>query len=100
MKKPGWLKNAHATKNGYVSPKGEMLKRKRLTQEQVDEWNGVEKKEEAPVVHALETNTMEENTEIEIVIEEEQSVEETVEVKEAAPQVEKKGFFSRKFFNI
>jgi len=99
MKKPGWLKDAVATENGYVSPKGELLKSAKLSQAHIDEWNGVEKKEEAPVIHAMETNTIEENTEIEIVIEEEAPVAEEAAVEQPA-QEEKKGFFSRKVFNI
>lgn len=41
MKKPGWLRNAIAKPNGYYSPKGELLKRKALTQQECDAWNGV-----------------------------------------------------------
>lgn len=53
MKKPGWLRNAVATAKGYVSEKGEILKRKNLTQAEIDEWNGKKaKKAEAPVEEA------------------------------------------------
>lgn len=40
MKKPGWLKDAIAKPNGYYSPKGELLKRKALTEEEINAWNG------------------------------------------------------------
>ena len=42
--KPGWLKDSIAKVDGYYSPKGELLKSSKLSQEQVDAWNGVEKK--------------------------------------------------------
>lgn len=44
MKKPSYLKDSIATADGYLSPKGEMLKRRKMTQEEMDAWNGVEKK--------------------------------------------------------
>lgn len=34
-------KGAHPTLQGWVSPKGELLKSQRITQAQIDEWNGV-----------------------------------------------------------
>ena len=49
MNKPSWLKHSIATKRGYETKSGELLKSSRLTQEQIDIWNVVEE-EEAPVV--------------------------------------------------
>lgn len=37
--KPYWLKNAVATTRGWVSKKGELLKSKKMTQEEVDKYN-------------------------------------------------------------
>ena len=34
-------KNAHPTLNGWVSSKGELLKSQKISQIQIDEWNGV-----------------------------------------------------------
>lgn len=34
-------KGAIPTAKGWVSPKGELLKSQRITQAQIDEWNGV-----------------------------------------------------------
>lgn len=34
-------KGAQPTLKGWVSPKGELLKSQRITQEQIDEWHGV-----------------------------------------------------------
>ena len=39
MKKAGWLKKGIATPNGIVTPAGEVLKRRRMTLEQINEWN-------------------------------------------------------------
>ena len=52
MNKPSWLKHSIATKRGYETKSGELLKSSRLTQEQIDIWNVVvvEEEEEAPVV--------------------------------------------------
>lgn len=42
MRKPNWLKYAVATRTGYWTPDlKEKLKSQRLTQEQIDAWNGV-----------------------------------------------------------
>lgn len=42
MKKPSFLKDAIATPKGYVNSKGELLKAAKLTQDQIDAFNGVE----------------------------------------------------------
>jgi hypothetical protein len=65
-------KNAIPTPRGWVSPKGELLKSQRITQEQIDEWNGVVAPEPEPVVE--ETVELEE-----IMVEEPEVVEEPVE---------------------
>jgi hypothetical protein len=65
-------KNAIPTPRGWVSPKGELLKSQRITQEQIDEWNGVVAPEPKPVVE--ETVELEE-----IMVEEPEVVEEPVE---------------------
>jgi hypothetical protein len=39
MKKPKWLAHSIAKHNGYYSKSGEKLKTKRLSAEQVLEWN-------------------------------------------------------------
>lgn len=64
MNKPGWLKDAVATAQGFVSPKGEMLKRQRLTQEFIDEWNGkpAPKKVEAPAAEEAPKKTTKKKT--------------------------------------
>lgn len=55
MNKPTWLKDAVAKLDGYYSKKGEKLKAQKLTQEQVDAWNGVVAKvEEAAAVEVTE----------------------------------------------
>ena len=48
MKKPGWLKDTIAKPNGYYTPKGELVKRKSLSKEEIDAWNGVEAPKPAP----------------------------------------------------
>jgi len=62
-------KNAIPTLKGWVSPKGELLKVQKITQAQIDEWNGVSAPE--PVV--------EEVVELEEVIVEEPEIEIEVE---------------------
>lgn len=44
-------KNAIPTLKGWTSPKGELLKSQRITQDQIDEWYGVA--EPAPVVEEV-----------------------------------------------
>lgn len=43
-------KNARPTLNGWVSPKGELLKSQRISQIQIDEWNGVGVFSSSPVM--------------------------------------------------
>jgi hypothetical protein len=67
MKKPGWLKDTIAKPNGYYTPKGELVKRKSLSKEEIDAWNGVEAPKPTPapapefvaepVVEEVETDT-------------------------------------------
>ena len=59
-------KNAIPTLKGWVSPKGELLKVQKITQAQIDEWNGVSAPE--PVVE--ETIQLEEVMIEEVVAEE------------------------------
>ena len=54
MKKAGWLKDAVATTGGYFTKTGKKLKGVKLSQEFVDQWNGVVEKVEE-VVEAVET---------------------------------------------
>jgi len=44
MKKAGWLKDGIATPRGIVTAHGEMLKRRKMSEAQINEWNGFEKK--------------------------------------------------------
>ena len=83
MNKPGWLKDSIAKSNGYFSPRGDHLKSAKLTQEQIDAWNGTPAPAPAP------------EPEVEEVVEETAPAVEvtTVEV-EAAPK--KKKFFGKK----
>ena len=70
-------KNAIPTTKGWVSLKGELLKVQKITQEQIDEWNGVTVKDTTPVVEVVETVVEpqdEESAEVEVEV-----VEETVE---------------------
>ena len=72
-------KNAIPTLKGWVSPKGELLKVQKITQEQIDEWNGITVESPAPVVEVVETVVEaqdEESTEVETEV-----VEETVKTK-------------------
>lgn len=48
MKKAGWLKDGIATPRGIVTAHGEMLKRRKMSEAQINEWNGFEKKTIAP----------------------------------------------------
>ena len=48
MKKAGWLKDGIATPRGIVTAHGEMLKRRKMSEAQINEWNGFEKKTVAP----------------------------------------------------
>lgn len=54
MKKAGWLKDAVATTGGYFTKTGKKLKGVKLSQEFVDQWNGVVEKVEE-VVETVET---------------------------------------------
>ena len=40
IKAPNWCKDAEPTLRGWVSPKGELLKSQKLTEEQIAEWYG------------------------------------------------------------
>ena len=67
-------KNAVPTLKGWVSPKGELLKSQRITQEQIDEWNGATVKDTTPVVEVVETVVEpqdEESAEVEVEVAEE-----------------------------
>ena len=71
MRKAGWLKNGTATPRGIVDKNGKLLKSKRMSQEEIDAFNGVEKKaapkpapapvveEPAPVVEVKEVEVTE-----------------------------------------
>jgi len=48
MKKAGWVKDGIATPRGIVTAHGEMLKRRKMSEAQINEWNGFEKKTIAP----------------------------------------------------
>ena len=39
--RPKWFGNAHPTKNGWVSPNGELLKKQKISEADIAEWNGV-----------------------------------------------------------
>ncbi len=72
-------KNAVPTLRGWVAPNGELLKVQKITQAQIDEWNGTPVEAPAPVVEVVETvveTQDEESTEVETEV-----VEETVEDK-------------------
>lgn len=51
MNKPSWLKDAIATPRGFVNKSGELLKARRMTQAQIDEFNGAKA---APAPHVEE----------------------------------------------
>lgn len=80
-------KNAIPTLKGWVSPKGELLKVQKITQAQIDEWNGVSAPE--PVV--------EETVELEEVMVEEPVVEDCVlEVEVVEPKKKRRfGIFKK-----
>ena len=48
IKKSGWLKNGTATSQGIVDKKGKLLKSRKMTQEEIDTFNGVKKAAPAP----------------------------------------------------
>lgn len=48
--RPKWARDAHPTTNGWVSSTGELLKKQKISQAQIDEWYGVEAE---PVVQTL-----------------------------------------------
>lgn len=83
MVKPKWLANAIAKADGYYSEKGEKLKSSKLTEQQINEWNGTTP---APA------------PEPEVVAEESAPAVEvtTIEVDEAPKPKKKKGFFGKK----
>ena len=66
-------KNAVPTLRGWVAPNGELLKVQRITQEQIDEWNGTSVKTPTPVV---------ETAEVVVESQDEESVETGTEVTE------------------
>lgn len=88
IKKSGWLKNGIATSQGIVDKKGKLLKSRKMTQEEIDAFNGVQKKAAAPKPAPKP------------VVEEPAPVVEVKEVEEApAPKKttgKKKPFFGRK----
>lgn len=47
-------KNSVPTSRGWVAPNGELLKAQKITQAEIDEWNGVSVKAAAPVVETVE----------------------------------------------
>ena len=51
-------KNAVPTTRGWVSPKGELLKSQRITQEQIDEWNGITAAPEPVVEETVELDDL------------------------------------------
>ena len=81
MVKPKWLANAIAKADGYYSEKGEKLKSIKLTEQQINEWNGTTPAPEPEVV-AEESAPAVEVT--------------TIEVDEAPKPKKKKGFFGKK----
>ncbi len=50
MKKAGWLKDGIATPRGIVTAHGEMLKRRKMSEAQINEWNGYKAKAPKPAV--------------------------------------------------
>lgn len=48
MKKAGWLKDGIATPRGIVTSHGEMLKRRKMSEAQINEWNGFKTKTVTP----------------------------------------------------
>jgi hypothetical protein len=52
--KTGNIKNAIAKQGGFYSVKGEKLKAAKLTQAEIDEWNGVKSKVAAKVEVVVE----------------------------------------------
>jgi hypothetical protein len=66
-------KNAVPTLRGWVSPKGELLKVQKITQEQIDEWYGVSVQTATSVV---------ETAEVVVESQDEESVETGTEVTE------------------
>jgi len=54
--RPKWARDAHPTTNGWVSSTGELLKKQKISQAQIDEWYAVDAQpavqtlHEAPVV--------------------------------------------------
>ena len=71
-------KNAVPTLKGWVSAKGELLKSQRITQDEIDEWNGVVAPTPEPEPEIVEDEVIEE-----------------VEVVEEAPKPKKRGLFNR-----
>lgn len=56
MKKESWLVKAGAVakNDGFYSPKGELLKKARLTDAEVNEWNGVKPAKKAEPAQVIE----------------------------------------------
>lgn len=74
-------KGAIPTTRGWVSPKGELLKAQKMTQVQIDEWNGTGKpapvKAAAPVekvIEVVEPAQEQESEEVTVEVVEENSV--------------------------
>jgi len=79
-------KNSTPTSKGWVCNKtGELLKAQRISQVDIDEFNGVFPREPEPVV-IVEP----------VIVEEQVSEEAEILVEEAPKPKKKKGFFSRK----
>jgi hypothetical protein len=90
-------KGAIPTLKGWVSPKGELLKAQKMTQEQIDEWNG--KGKPAPVkaappvekvIEVVEPTQDEESDEASV-----EDIEEDSVVEEPAPVVKRRSLATR-----
>lgn len=57
--KTGNIKNAIAKQGGFYSVKGEKLKAAKLTQAEIDEWNGVKSVKPAVVAAVIVDDTLE-----------------------------------------
>lgn len=94
-------KNSVPTLRGWVAPNGELLKAQKISQEEIDEWNGTSVESPAPVV---------ETAEVVVEPQEEESVEEGTESNEddveevetssvSLPKVPKTGTLRQKIRN-
>lgn len=86
MIKRGWLKKSVATPNGFVDSNGKMLKRRKLDEAFIAEWNGTVAAPE-PVVEEV---VVEEAPEVEV------EIEPILEAPKKKSPAKKKGFFNRK----